>query len=106
MIRWHDANETEGYHETDITDTEADVDGTDDLPATSPIRLTSLGSERKSGNFKKTNGLLNGNINALPDRGSFPGKDLATRRSEQAVRGVQVWPGGRNLIRRHRAAVL
>ncbi|EAT33761.1 AAEL013970-PA [Aedes aegypti] len=68
--------------ETAITDTEAAVNETDDLLAASPIRMTSLGSERKSGSFKKTIGLLNGNINALPDGGSLPGKDLATQISD------------------------
>lgn len=68
--------------ETAITDTEAAVHETDDLLAASPTRMTSLGSERKSGSFKKTIGLLNGNINALPDGGSLPGKDLATQISD------------------------
>lgn len=39
--------------ETAITDTEVAVNGTDYLLATSPIRLTSMGSERKSGSLKK-----------------------------------------------------
>lgn len=68
--------------ETAITDTEAAIHETDDLLAASPTRVTSLGSERKSGSFRKTPGLLNGNINALPDGGSLPGKDLATQISD------------------------
>lgn len=68
--------------ETAITDGEAAVNETDDLLAASPIRTTSLGSERKSGSFKKAIGLLNGNLGALPDGSSLPGKDLATQISD------------------------
>ncbi|XP_058461385.1 DCN1-like protein 3 isoform X2 [Malaya genurostris] len=55
-----------------------------DLLAASPIRIPSLGlgSDRKSDSFKKSIGLLNGNLGTLPDGTNLPGKDLATQISD------------------------
>ncbi|XP_039438515.1 DCN1-like protein 3 [Culex pipiens pallens] len=64
-----------------VIDPDVAVHETDDLLAASPIRMTSLGSDRKSGgSFKKT--LLNGNLGALPDGSTVTGKDLATQISD------------------------
>ncbi|XP_055537123.1 DCN1-like protein 3 [Wyeomyia smithii] len=63
-------------------DPDAAVHETADLLAASPIRMPSLGPDRKSGSFKKTIGLLNGNVNALPDGTGLTGKDLATQISD------------------------
>lgn len=64
-----------------VIDPDIAVHETDDLLAASPIRMTSLGSDRKSGgSFKKT--LLNGNLGALPDGSAVAGKDLATQISD------------------------
>ncbi|XP_055609277.1 DCN1-like protein 3 isoform X2 [Uranotaenia lowii] len=67
-----------------VVDSEVAINENDELLSASPIRMTSLGSERKSGSFKKTIGLLNGNISALPDGASnlTAGKDLATQISD------------------------
>ncbi|XP_053685273.1 DCN1-like protein 3 [Sabethes cyaneus] len=63
-------------------DADAAVLETADLLAASPIRMPSLGSDRKSGSFKKPIGLLNGNLGALPDGAVLTGKDLATQISD------------------------
>lgn len=57
---------------------------TDDLLAASPIRMISLGSDRKSGgSFKKT--LLNGNLGALPDGSTVTGNSLSETKENLIV---------------------